>query len=89
MSIFRHIDSARHIFPGERCGHCSSGPRCQEAAAYWLVSDDNRAIVAYCQPHANAAPSEFHAAAEHPEDERLAVLALWRIVPVTMAGGAA
>ncbi|MBK7782361.1 MAG: hypothetical protein IPJ58_16620 [Ardenticatenia bacterium] len=90
MSFFRHIKDARHIMPDERCGHSSQGLRCLDTAAYWLVSDDDRAIVAYCQRHADATIAEYHAAASaHPDDEELAALALWRTVPVTMAAGAA
>lgn len=90
MSIFRHIRDARLIMPDERCGHFSHGLRCLDAAAYWLVSDDDRAIVAYCQHHAEAAIAEYHAAANAiPDSDYLASLALWRMVPVTMAGGAA
>lgn len=86
MSVFRHIDDARHLVPGARCKYT----RCLDAPAYWLVSPDDRAIVAYCQYHAEATISEYHATASaHPDEEELAALALWRMVPVTMAGGAA
>lgn len=86
MSFFRHIDNARPIMPDERCGHSSQGLRCLDAAAYWLVDSEDRAIVAYCQHHADAAITEYHAAASaHPEDADLSLLARWRMVPVTMA----
>ena len=62
-----------------RCRHYDGLERCPASAVSWLVSDEGRAILAVCQPHAAVYLTDYAAAAvDIPE------LAGWFAAPIVV-----
>lgn len=67
-----------------RCRHYDGPRRCPASAVAWLVSEEGRAILAVCQPHAVMYLADYAAAAaDIPE------LAGWYAAPIVLADHAA
>lgn len=58
--------------------------RCNESAVVWFVSDDDVAVCAYCQFHADKVLAEYARAAERHPDQ-CGDLARWYTSPIVMA----
>lgn len=70
-------DVRPRAFP-PRCQHYDGLKRCPASAVSWLVSDEGRAILAVCQPHAAVYLTDYAAAADIPE------LAGWYAAPIVV-----